>query len=56
MFGGVVNVLLGILIWLQWPASAFWVIGLFIGIDLLMTGWWFVTLGLISRRVIQSAG
>ena len=48
---GAVNILLGILIWLHWPASAFWVIGLFIGIDLLFTGWWFIMLGAGARRV-----
>ncbi len=51
LFSGVVNILLGVLIWLQWPASAFWVIGLFIGIDLLITGWWFVALGTAARRL-----
>jgi uncharacterized membrane protein HdeD (DUF308 family) len=42
---------LGVLIWAHWPASAFWVIGLFIGVDLLLTGWWFITLTLLSRRI-----
>jgi uncharacterized membrane protein HdeD (DUF308 family) len=52
VFSGVVNVLLGILIWAHWPASALWVIGLFIGIDLIFTGWWFVMLGTTARRVV----
>lgn len=55
IFSGAINVLLGILIWLQWPASAFWVIGLFIGIDLLFTGWWFVLLGGTARRIVARA-
>jgi uncharacterized membrane protein HdeD (DUF308 family) len=37
--GGIVTVVLGILIWMQWPASALWVIGLLVGINLLFTGW-----------------
>jgi uncharacterized membrane protein HdeD (DUF308 family) len=39
LFGGIVTVILGILIWMQWPASALWVIGLLVGINLLFTGW-----------------
>ena len=31
---GVIDLILGVLIWLQWPASAMWVIGLFVGISL----------------------
>ncbi len=54
MFSGIVNIFLGIFIWMHWPTSAFWVIGMFIGIDLMFTGWWFVTLGVMSRRAISS--
>jgi len=52
IFSGIINVLLGVLIWVHWPTSAFWVIGLFIAVDLLLTGWWFVALGIAGRRVI----
>src|SRR5215510_750014 len=36
---GIVTLLLGLVIWRQWPASAMWAVGLIVGIDLLMTGW-----------------
>ena len=36
---GAINLLLGILIWRQWPLSGLWVIGLFIGIDMIFNGW-----------------
>jgi uncharacterized membrane protein HdeD (DUF308 family) len=39
LFGGIVTVILGILIWTQWPGSALVVIGLLVGINLLFTGW-----------------
>lgn len=39
LFDGVVTLILGILIWAQWPVSGLWVIGLFIGIDLIIVGW-----------------
>jgi uncharacterized membrane protein HdeD (DUF308 family) len=35
---GIVTVLLGIAIWQQWPASGLWVLGTFVGIDLIVNG------------------
>lgn len=48
---GVVNLLLGIAIWQQWPLSGLWVIGLFVGIDMLFNGWSLVMLGLAARNL-----
>ena len=48
---GVVNLLLGILIWRQWPLSGLWVIGLFIGIEMLFNGWSLVMLGLSAKNL-----
>jgi uncharacterized membrane protein HdeD (DUF308 family) len=46
---GIITLLLGIAIWRQWPESSLWVIGLFVGIDLLFSGWSWVMLGLIVK-------
>ena len=46
LLSGVVSVLLGASIWRQWPIDSFWVIGLFIGLELLFRGWALVMLGL----------
>src|SRR5271165_371641 len=46
LLGGAINLLLGILIWQQWPEVALWVIGLFVGIDMIFTGWTWVILSL----------
>lgn len=46
---GVVNLALGIAVWRQWPLSGLWVIGLFIGIDMLLNGWSLVMLGFAAR-------
>jgi uncharacterized membrane protein HdeD (DUF308 family) len=35
---GVITALLGIAIWLQWPASSLWVIGMLVGTDLIVNG------------------
>jgi uncharacterized membrane protein HdeD (DUF308 family) len=45
---GLITFLLGILVLAQWPASGLWVIGLFIGIDLIFYGaaWIALALGL----------
>jgi len=48
---GAVNLLLGIAIWRQWPWSGLWVIGLFVGIDLIFNGWSLVMLGLAAKRL-----
>lgn len=48
---GVINVLLGVAIWRQWPLSGLWVIGLFVGIDMLFNGWSLVMLGLAARSI-----
>jgi hypothetical protein len=45
----VVDLILGILILNGWPESSLWVIGLFIGIDLLFHGWAWVLLALGVR-------
>lgn len=47
---GVVNLLLGIAIWRQWPLSGLWVIGLFVGIDMLFNGWSLVMLALAAKN------
>jgi len=48
---GVVNLLLGIAIWRQWPLSGLWVIGLFVGIDMLLNGWSLIMLGLAAKSL-----
>jgi len=38
IFSGIISIILGVLILIHWPGSAFWVIGTFIGIDLIFYG------------------
>jgi uncharacterized membrane protein HdeD (DUF308 family) len=49
LVNGFISLLLGISIWRQWPESSLWVIGLFIGIDLVFNGWLWVMLGLMVK-------
>ena len=39
------------LLYRQWPLSGLWVIGLFVGIDLIFNGWGWVMLGTGLRRI-----
>ena len=45
-----VTLLLGIVIWGQWPISGPWMIGTFVGIDLIFDGWSLVMLGMTARE------
>ncbi len=49
LLNGVVNLLLGLVIWSQWPLDGLWVIGTVVGIDLIFNGWALVMLGLAAR-------
>jgi len=51
LLNGVVSLLLGVLIWRRWPVSALWVIGFFVGIEMLLNGWSLVMLGLTGRTL-----
>jgi uncharacterized membrane protein HdeD (DUF308 family) len=47
---GVITLLLGVLILLRWPVSSVYILGLFLGIDLIMAGAGWIGLGLGLRR------
>ncbi len=47
---GLITFILGVLIISQWPISGFWVIGLFVGIDLVFAGWAWVLLALAAHK------
>jgi uncharacterized membrane protein HdeD (DUF308 family) len=51
LISGAITLLLGILIWAQWPYSGLWVIGTFIGIDMILTGITWVQLSLIAKNL-----
>ncbi|MCG8585365.1 MAG: HdeD family acid-resistance protein [Pirellulales bacterium] len=38
LMSGVLGLLLGLIIWRQWPVSGLWAVGILVGVDLLMTG------------------
>lgn len=50
LLSGVISFILGLMIRQQWPYSGLFIIGLFIGIDLLFSGWSYVMLALAARK------
>jgi uncharacterized membrane protein HdeD (DUF308 family) len=51
IFSGVITLFLGILILAQWPASGLFIIGLFVGIDLLFLGMNYIMPALLARKL-----
>jgi uncharacterized membrane protein HdeD (DUF308 family) len=55
LLNGAVTFMLGLMIYKQWPSSSLWVIGLFVGIDLIFNGWAWIGLWLGLRRLPATA-
>ncbi len=53
LFNAIISLLLGILILCNWPLSGLYIIGLFVGIDLLFTGLSYVMGSLAARSLIN---
>ena len=49
LFSGVITVLLGAMIWNQFPLSGAWAIGTLVGIKLLFSGWSLLMFGMVAR-------
>lgn len=51
LLNGAVTVLLGIIIWRQFPVSSLWVIGLLVGIEFLFNGWSWIMLSFALKNL-----
>ena len=51
LLNGVVTLALGVMIWREWPEASYWVIGVFLGIELVFAGMSWVMLGLAGRNI-----
>lgn len=49
LINGIITLALGVLVWGGWPASGMWVLGVFIGVNLIFRGWARVMLALALR-------
>lgn len=55
LLNGIVTLLLGLMIWAQWPLSGAWAIGVLFGIQLLMNGIALATIGSAVRGAVKRA-
>lgn len=53
LFSGIVTVLLGLMIWRQFPISGVWAIGTLVGIRMLFSGWTLIMFGSAARGVVK---
>jgi uncharacterized membrane protein HdeD (DUF308 family) len=51
---GVLSLILGLLIWSQWPVSGLWAVGVLVGVNLLGTGMALVTLASALNKLHDS--
>lgn len=54
LFGGIVSLLLGIMMWRQMPLTAAWAIGVLVGIRLLMSGFELMAIGGTAKDVANA--
>jgi uncharacterized membrane protein HdeD (DUF308 family) len=50
-FDGAVTLLLGVLLWTDWPGSGLWFIGFAVGLSLLLRGWSYVMFAIAVRTL-----
>ncbi|ETO92315.1 HdeD family acid-resistance protein [Legionella oakridgensis] len=50
LLSGLTASILGFLILIQWPWSGLWIIGMFIAVEMLISGWTYIFLALAIRR------
>jgi len=55
LFNGIVTLLLGIMIWSEFPVSGAWAIGILFGVKLLMGGWSLIFIGRSVRVAAKTA-
>ena len=53
LVGGLISILLGLMVMARWPVSSFWVIGLFIAVEMIANGWSYVMMGMTARAAEQ---
>lgn len=55
LFDGIITILLGLLMYLQWPSSSAWAIGTLVGVSMIISGWTRLMLSLAVRRAVTVA-
>lgn len=55
VFSGIVSIVLGVMIWRQFPVSAVWLVGVLVGIRLIFAGWTMIMLGSVGEAIADEA-
>ena len=53
LFNGIMSVILGAMIWSQFPLSGAWAIGILIGARLIFSGWTLIMFGMTARSAAK---
>jgi uncharacterized membrane protein HdeD (DUF308 family) len=51
LIGGIAAIILGFMILARWPISGLWVIGLFVAIEMIFSGWSYIIIALGAREI-----
>ena len=51
LIGGIAAIVLGLMILARWPVSGFWVIGLFVALEMIFSGWSYIIISLGARQI-----
>jgi uncharacterized membrane protein HdeD (DUF308 family) len=51
LIGGIAAIVLGVMILARWPVSGFWVIGLFVAIEMIFSGWTYIIIALGAKEL-----
>jgi uncharacterized membrane protein HdeD (DUF308 family) len=55
VFNGIVTLLLGLIMWRQWPLSGAWAVGILFGIKMVFSGWALVFIGRTVKAVAKQS-
>jgi len=55
LFNGIVTLLLGILLWRQYPLSGAWAVGVLFGIKMIFSGWTLIFIGNAVKGAVKEA-
>ena len=55
LFSGIISVVLGLMIWRQFPLSGVWAVGILVGVRIFMTGSALIAVGSAAKRAAASA-
>ncbi|HEY9298930.1 MAG TPA: DUF308 domain-containing protein, partial [Phormidium sp.] len=53
LLSGILGIIIGILIWHEWPENSPWAIGLLLGINLIINGLWMILFSAAARKALN---